>query len=405
MADDSDRRRKRNPGALLGELLWAGPALGLVAVLVVVGFTLSNSGSRLAAVGIAVTGFCSIVFIAAYRVRLAHEVGAASIARWRWPSLGVTVALVVAGVFVPQAIAVDSPPHEESRPAGPVIVSSGDDGAASYLAADKTVVIGINGRLPGWSFKESNGTYTGFDVDLAEFLRDKYGFTLRFKELFQNSRETQWDGKTVDPADLVISAFSITEKRRSEVGMAGPYYIDMSTMWINGGKEERYGAKVAGCAVPGTSGSDEMNNVKNQREKDFQDPFEVTTEMDLAGCLARYFSADDKTGLVFSDWSIIRASKPKIPLVRYSDKAPLDDLGPPSPGSSTERYGIAFRPGHPRLCRDLTKAIDEFIANEGKSAWTDAFTANLAGRSVSNTREWHRPAKAEEGYCGPGGSD
>ncbi|WP_170224208.1 substrate-binding periplasmic protein [Actinokineospora cianjurensis] len=379
-----------------------------MAVLVVVGFTLSNSGSRLAAVGIAVTGFCSIVFIAAYRVRLAHEVGTASIARWRWPSLGVTVALVVAGVFVPQAIAVDSPPHEESSPAGPIIVGSSDDGAASYLAADKTVVIGINGNLPGWSL-ESNGTYSGFDVDLANFLKQKYGFTLRFKKLTQQERQKQWDGVTKDPADLVISAFSITEDRRAAFGMAGPYYIDMSTMLISGPKPEEVNGKSYGCAVPGTTGYTAMVNLKTRKEREFRTPLVIDeSQIDLAGCLAKFFAIDDDTAFIFSDWSIIRASKPEVSIVRYEDKSPLLDIGPASSSSSTERYGIAFRPGHPQLCRDLTKAIDEFIAGGGASAWTKAYNANLKDRSVLNTDDWHHPKVTEERFCGlpgPGGSD
>ncbi|HEV7652488.1 MAG TPA: transporter substrate-binding domain-containing protein [Actinophytocola sp.] len=61
-----------------------------------------------------------------------------------------------------------------------------------------------NGALPGWSYPRDEPD--GFDVALAKFLQEKYGFTLELVPLRPEERETELRNGHVD---LVIANYSI----------------------------------------------------------------------------------------------------------------------------------------------------------------------------------------------------
>jgi ABC-type amino acid transport substrate-binding protein len=76
-----------------------------------------------------------------------------------------------------------------------------------------TVRIGISGTIPGWS--EKNGdSYQGFEIDLIDFLREKYRFRAELIELTPDERVAALaEGKV----DLVIANLEVNEKREQRI--------------------------------------------------------------------------------------------------------------------------------------------------------------------------------------------
>jgi len=92
---------------------------------------------------------------------------------------------------------------------------------AGNLQAAEDLRVGVEGAYPPFSWKESDGTLKGFDIDIAEAV---------CAELKRNCVlvEQDWDGMI--PAllakkfDVIIASMSITEERKKRVDFTDKYY-------------------------------------------------------------------------------------------------------------------------------------------------------------------------------------
>ena len=92
-------------------------------------------------------------------------------------------------------------------------------GMGNVQAAD--LRIGVEGAYPPFSWKESDGTLKGFDIEIAEALCAEMGRKCTLVE-------QDWDGMI--PAlmakkyDAIVASMSITEERKKRVNFTGKYY-------------------------------------------------------------------------------------------------------------------------------------------------------------------------------------
>jgi polar amino acid transport system substrate-binding protein len=84
----------------------------------------------------------------------------------------------------------------------------------------KVYVVGIDAEYPPFSYMDSNGEVTGFDVESMKWIANRNGFEVRFQP-------TTWD--EIIPAletgkiDLIYSGMSITPEREEMVNFSIPY--------------------------------------------------------------------------------------------------------------------------------------------------------------------------------------
>ncbi|KAB2388571.1 MULTISPECIES: glutamate ABC transporter substrate-binding protein [Actinomadura] len=90
---------------------------------------------------------------------------------------------------------------------------------------DKKLTIGIKFDQPALGLKKPDGTFAGFDVDVARYIAKQLGVPesgITFKETTSANRESFLGGGQVD---LVVATYSITDARKQQVTFGGPYYV------------------------------------------------------------------------------------------------------------------------------------------------------------------------------------
>jgi glutamate transport system substrate-binding protein len=131
------------------------------------------------------------------------------------------------------------------------------DAGETSVARKDTLVIGVNADQPGVGERTRDGTYEGFDIDMANEIAKRLGVApsgVTFKQVTSASRERMIQDGDVD---LVVASYSVTPERKVKVAFAGPYYVAHQDILIrqSDASKVRNLHDLAGrrlCRVPGS---------------------------------------------------------------------------------------------------------------------------------------------------------
>ncbi|WP_329112996.1 glutamate ABC transporter substrate-binding protein [Streptomyces sp. NBC_01353] len=146
----------------------------------------------------------------------------------------------------------------------------GNGGDSSASDGDK-ITVGIKYDQPGLGLKTPDGTYTGFDVDVATYIAQQLGRDpgdIEWKEAKSADRETMLQRGDVD---FIAASYSINDQREEKVDFAGPYLLAHQDVLIRADdnsitKPEDLNNKKL-CSV---TGSTSAQNVKERIAPDAQ---------------------------------------------------------------------------------------------------------------------------------------
>ena len=62
----------------------------------------------------------------------------------------------------------------------------------------KTFTVGFDAEFPPYGYKDSNGEYVGFDLDLAQEVCDRRGWTLKKQPIDWDSKDMELNSNTID---------------------------------------------------------------------------------------------------------------------------------------------------------------------------------------------------------------
>ncbi|WP_330329047.1 glutamate ABC transporter substrate-binding protein [Streptomyces sp. NBC_00536] len=91
--------------------------------------------------------------------------------------------------------------------------------------AKHTIPIGIKFDQPGLGYRAADGTFSGFDVDVARYVAKELGYKpseIEFKQVYSADRELLIQFNEVK---FVAASYSINDKRKTKVDFAGPYFL------------------------------------------------------------------------------------------------------------------------------------------------------------------------------------
>ncbi|GGM31681.1 glutamate-binding protein [Micromonospora yangpuensis] len=108
----------------------------------------------------------------------------------------------------------------------PKLPSVRDKIRESHIYGQPKLRIGVSATSPLMSQRNADGTFSGFDIEIARYIATSLGYEgdqrIDFVTLTTEQRVEALQAGTVD---LVVTSFSMTEEREKLVSFAGPYLV------------------------------------------------------------------------------------------------------------------------------------------------------------------------------------
>jgi polar amino acid transport system substrate-binding protein len=223
--------------------------------------------------------------------------------------------------------------------------------ASTAMAAGEKIVIGTEGAYPPFNNLESDGSLTGFDIDIAKALCEEMKAECTFVT-------QDWDG--IIPAliskkfDAIIASMSITAERKEKVDFTNKYYntppaiVVPKDSPITEATEDAFDGKTLGAQSATTHSNYAEAHLKKSELKLY--PTSEEYKLDIAN--GRIDGVVDDV-VVLSEW------------LKTADGACCKLLGvlPVDPVINGEGAGIAVRKGDDALREKFNAAIDAIRKN------------------------------------------
>jgi glutamate transport system substrate-binding protein len=217
-------------------------------------------------------------------------------------------------------------------------------GEGQSIVNKKTLVIGVAKDQPGLGVAKSDGTFEGFDTDVARYLAahvEKKPKKVEFKVVNYAQRESSVQTGRVD---LVISSYSITPERKTKIAFAGPYYVAHQDTLVRAGDTAiRNVRDLAGKRLCAVTGSVSWQRVTVERKV----PAHLVTASSYADCVSK-LTSNVLDAVSTDDLILAGFAAQKGRAVRFVN-APISD----------ERYGVGIRQSDVTGCEDINKAITQ----------------------------------------------
>ncbi|NLL96140.1 MAG: transporter substrate-binding domain-containing protein [Clostridiaceae bacterium] len=228
-----------------------------------------------------------------------------------------------------------------------------------YVKKNGKLVIGYTDYAP-MNYTDENGTFTGFDTELATLVCEKLGLEPEFVEIDWNTKEVELNAKSID---CIWNGLTIDDERKATMEITKPYVKNAQVVLIKKGTAYDGTASLIGKTVvaeQGSAGENTINADDNLKQADFV-PKSLQTE-----CLLEL-----KAGT--ADAAVLDLTLAKTMTgegTSYEDIEIVDYL-------AEEDYGVAFRKGSD-ICAEVNKIFDEFVSNGTMANLADKYGLELA---------------------------
>lgn len=216
-------------------------------------------------------------------------------------------------------------------------------------AESKTFTVGFDAEFPPYGYMDENGEYTGFDLELAEEVCTRNGWTLV-------KQPVDWDAKDMElnsgSIDCIWNGFTMNG-REDQYTFSVPYVDNSQVFVVKADSGIAAFADLAGKNV----GVQKDSSALAALESDAADLAATFTELN------QY--ADYNTGFLDLDAGAIDAIAVDIGVAEYQLESRGDAYVILDEKLATEQYGIGFKLGNTELKDQVEKTLLE-MADDGK---------------------------------------
>lgn len=214
---------------------------------------------------------------------------------------------------------------------------------------DKTLVVGFDASFPPYGYKDDNGDYVGFDLDLAAEVCKRNDWTLKKQPIDWDSKDMEINSGTID---CIWNGFTMNG-REDDYTWSDPYIDNKQVIVVakDSGISDLAGLK--GKIVETQADSSALHALQDD-QKELTDSFKKLTEvpeyntafMDLES------GACDAVALDIG-----------VAMYQISSRGDEDKYQILDEEISSEQYAVGFKKGNTELRDKVQKTLDEMFAD------------------------------------------
>lgn len=221
---------------------------------------------------------------------------------------------------------------------------------ASQAEADKTFVVGFDAEFPPYGYKDDNGEYVGFDLDLAQEVCNRNGWILKKQPI-------DWDSKDMElktgMIDCIWNGFTING-REGDYTWSTPYVDNSQVVIVRRDSDIKKLEDLAGKVVAVQADSSALAALTGEDA----DPknLELAQSFDTLQQVSDYNSA-----FMNLEVGAVDAICMDIGVAQYEIESRGDAYTMLEQQISTEQYGIGFKLGNTELRDTVQKTLLEML--------------------------------------------
>lgn len=262
--------------------------------------------------------------------------------------------MVGCGSTAAEAPAESTAPAAESTAAETTesTVDTQTEGADVQTETGRQFVVGFDAEFPPYGYKDDSGEYVGFDLDLAQEVCNRLGWTLVKQPI-------DWDAKDMElnsgAIDCIWNGFTMTG-REDEYTFSKPYVDNSIVYVVRADSDIQTEADLAGKHVITQAGSSALSALQDESKADVVNSFASLDEI-----------ADYNTAFMNLEAGTNDAIAVDIGVAQYQLTTKADKFRMLEEPLSTEQYAIGFKKGNEEL-RDQVQATLDEMAEDGTLA-------------------------------------
>ncbi|MEV7001693.1 glutamate ABC transporter substrate-binding protein [Streptomyces sp. NPDC093982] len=243
----------------------------------------------------------------------------------------------------------------------------GDSDSGSGSGGGDKIKIGIKYDQPGLGLKEPDGTFSGFDVDVATYVAKELGYEPNQIEFVETKSADRENALARGDVKLIAATYSITDERKQKVDFAGPYLLAHQDLLVKSDSKITEATDLNGENLCSVVGSTSAQNVK----KDFAPKANLKENGTYSECIAGLQSG--AVDALTTDDSILAGYAAQE---QYKGKFKLAGLK-----LSNENYGVGVKKGDTETVNKVNAALEKMVSD---GSWKKAVDANFGPANYKN---------------------
>ena len=208
-----------------------------------------------------------------------------------------------------------------------------------------TFVVGFDAEFPPYGYMDDNGDYTGFDLELAQEVCNRNGWTLE-------KRPIDWDSKDMELSsgsiDCIWNGFTI-QGREEDYTWSVPYVDNSQVFVVKASSGITTQADLAGKNVGVQKDSSALAALES----------DAAALADTFASMTQY--ADYNTAFMDLEAGALEAVAIDIGVANYQINQRGDEYVILNEQLATEQYGIGFLKGNDELKNQVEKTLMEMV--------------------------------------------
>ncbi|WP_369249626.1 glutamate ABC transporter substrate-binding protein [Streptomyces sp. R41] len=245
----------------------------------------------------------------------------------------------------------------------------GDDNkdSGSSSSGGGKIKVGIKFDQPGLGLKEPNGSYSGFDVDVATYVAKQLGYKPDQIEFVETKSADRENALARGDVKFIAATYSITDERKQKVDFAGPYLLAHQDLLVKANSDISKATDLNGKKLCSVTGSTSAQNIHDT----IAPKANLREYSGYSECIAGLQSG--AVDAVTTDDSILAGFAAQD---KYKGQFKLAGLK-----LSNENYGVGVKKGDTATVNKINSALEKMVSD---GSWQKAVDKNFGPANYKN---------------------